>query len=231
MRSDASVIICARGGYGTTRLLDALDFAEFANRPKWVVGFSDITALQLAILKHTGIGSASGFLLYPSLDECGIARPRAGESLWQTLGGDFQPVRSLKCLRPGRAQGPLVGGCLSMITALVGTPHLPDLSGTLLFLEDVGERPYRIDRMLQQLWSAGVLQDVAGLIAGHFAGCHARGALDATVPDVLAHWASRVNCPAVTGLPYGHDIDSLVLPIGVPATLDADAGTLDLYPV
>ena len=81
MRSDASVILCARGGYGTTRLLDALDFAEFANRPKWVVGFSDITALQLAILKHTGIDSASGFLLYPSLDECGIARPRAGESL------------------------------------------------------------------------------------------------------------------------------------------------------
>lgn len=219
---------CARGGYGCSRLADRLDPALLRADPKALVGFSDVTALHL-VLARSGVVSFHG-----PLGEWNPARTDTASAaslhraLTETGPLGVLPTGPLATLVPGRAEGPLVGGNLSLLTAAVGTPDEPDTAGRLLLLEDVGEKPYAVDRMLRHLLRAGLVERAAGLVFGAFARCEEIRRPSFTVEQVLAAFARDVGLPAVAGAPLGHGPGQLTVPLGVAAELDAGPGTLAL---
>jgi len=212
-------IFCARGGYGTLRLLDKIDYDLIREHPKIIVGYSDLTALLMAINKKTGLVTFHGPMVrgFSSMDNS------SRESLFKLISSDqpvsFSPIAG-NSLISGSATGPLIGGNLSLICYLVGTPFLPSLEGCILFIEDKGEPLYRIDRMLTHLALAGQLEGIAGLIGGDFIECGDPSAVD----DLLNTAASEI--PLITGFPVGHGMNNTALPLGVPARLDADSMAL-----
>ncbi len=225
-RDDLDAVVCLRGGYGVLRILDALDYdAARASRPL-VVGYSDVTALHLALLAQAGLTGLSGPMVapdWPHLDaetEAHFWRLAGGETGVSLAGpGDEQPFG----LADGDAEGLLVGGNLSLVAALLGTPFLPDLTGAVLVLEDVGEAPYRIDGLLARLRLAGVLERLGGLVFGMFTGADPlpdRPSLD--LADVLDTYAACVDGPVAAGLTYGHVRRKVTLPVGVTARLTVD---------
>jgi muramoyltetrapeptide carboxypeptidase len=217
---------CARGGWGAARLLEHLDLPRLAASGRPLIGFSDVTALLLALWPHGGVGWHAPLV-------ADLARPERfveADLRWMLARPgerrQFRPGRRRRFVA-GRARGPLVGGCLSVLAALTGTRHQPDLQGALLFLEEIGEAPYRIDRMLWQLWEGGVMQGVRGLAFGQFTGCrHPRGRPTRKLSEVLREHAERLGRPALGGLPFGHGRKARAVPFGVEAELDADAGEL-----
>ncbi|WP_354640557.1 S66 peptidase family protein [Kitasatospora camelliae] len=222
-----SAVICARGGYGVQRMVDLLDWDTMrAAPPTLLVGFSDITVLHEAVGTRLGLptlygpmGSAASFL---------ADRPTA-EHLRRTL---FEPDTttlltspSAEALVPGRAHGTTAGGCLALLATERGTPTArPSYAGTILLLEDVNDHPYQLDRSLTQLLRSGALDGVAGIALGSWEGC---GPLD-RVRAVMADRLAPLGVPVVWELGFGHGPSSLTVPLGLPATLDADAGTLTL---
>jgi len=214
-------IICARGGYGTLRLLDRIDYDLIRENPKIIVGYSDITALLMAINKKTGLITFHG----PMVRGLSALHDNSRESLFRLISSNqpvsFSPMAG-NPLIVGRATGPLIGGNLSLICHLIGTPFLPSLEGSLLFIEDKGEPLYRIDRMLTHLALAGQLKGIAGLIGGEFIKCGDPSAVD----DLLNTAASELEIPLITGFPIGHGLKNTALPLGIPARLDADSMTL-----
>ena len=217
---DVRAIFAARGGYGAARVLDLLDWALIRRHPKILVGFSDTTALQLGIYARTGLVSFSGLTLCADITEEGV-HPVTETSLWAAMTeGRFPPVEGLHALRSGTAEGPLIGGCLSLVASLAGAPYLPDLTGSLLFLEDVNEAPYRVDRMLNQLHMSGAFERASGVLFGRFEGCEPDRDWEGTVEAVLEDLASRIACPVFCGLPYGHGPGRRVLPVGMRAAVD-----------
>lgn len=218
---DARAVFAARGGYGAMRLLPKLSFAR---RPlPALCGFSDITALHLA-MQAKGLVS----LHAPVLTQLGRQPPEVVDRLFALLEAEDAPAAPLSAGRPlvsGTAEGPLIGGNLSVLTRLVGTPYLPDLRGALLLLEDVGERPYRLDRMWTHLALAGAFEGVRGIVLGDFTLCEEQAA-DYGPTDVLRSLAESVGLPCALGFRIGHGDVNLPVPLGVRARLDADAGTL-----
>ena len=224
---DARAIFCARGGYGTMRLLAAIDPAALAAHPKLLVGFSDVTALH-AVLNRAGIATVHG----PVVTQLGRAPEDALVHLEALLAGTAPRVGAWdvpapgaglvasRVVRSGRASGPLLGGSLAILAHLQGTPFAPRLDGAILFLEDVGEKPYRIDRYLTQLRLAGALEGIAGLAVGQLTACDDGGVLAA---DVVRETALALGVPAVEGLPAGHEDANFALPLGARATLVAPA--------
>jgi muramoyltetrapeptide carboxypeptidase len=220
-------IVCVRGGYGCLRLLDRLDWALARRHPTLLVGYSDVTALHLAFYARAGWTGLSGPVVteWAEADDATLAP-------FRTLAeGGRLTVRSdvLAPMRPGTATGPLLGGNLSVLTRLLGTPYAPDWSGALLVIEDVAEAPYRIDRMLAHLQHTGVLDAIGGAILGAFS----TGDLDAHRPTlsldtVFADYFGDRPYPVATNLPYGHLLPRLTLPLGVPATLSVSASTARL---
>lgn len=221
-------VVCTRGGYGTQRVVDGIAMAAVRADPKVVVGFSDITALQLALWRGARLATLHG----PGaawLDE--RTGPASVGSLRAALmcadpvvlkrepGGDTAAVAV-----PGTATGPLLGGNLCLLTSSIGTPDMPDLSGAILLLEEVAEPPYKVDRMLTQLRRAGALDRLAGVALGQFTGC--ADDWPVTVCDVLADRLCDLGVPVLGGLPVGHGLGQLTVPLGVPATIDVAAGTL-----
>ncbi len=215
---DVQAIVCVRGGYGCLRLLPHLDWTLARNHPTLLVGYSDVTALHLAFQARA--------------DWTGLSGPVATE--WGELDADtLDPFRllaeggtpvigeeSLHSFREGTATGRLLGGNLSVLTRLIGTPYAPDWNGALLVLEDVAEAPYRIDRMLSHLQHAGVLDAVSGVILGNFRpepppSNRPTLSLDTVISD---YFGDR-SYPVATNLPYGHLLPRCSLPIGVPAEL------------
>lgn len=214
---DVRAIFTARGGYGSGRILDRIDYGAIKSEPKAFVGFSDTTALQLALYARTGLVTYSGVTLCADVGEEGLD-PETEATLWQALEeGRFGSIDGLRVLRGGPARGPLVGGCLSLVASLIGTPHMPDLSGTLLFMEDVNEAPYRVDRMLNQLLRSGILNEVNALLFGRFEGCEPERETEGPVEAVLEALVEEVDCPVYAGLPYGHGAGRRVLPVGLAA--------------
>ena len=233
-------IFCLRGGYGATRILDRLDYGRIREQPKILLGYSDITALHCALLKKAGLVSFHGPMLNADLIREPIPEFTA-QSLWRTLmqphpagalrDGSPCAEGEVTILRAGTAEGRLVGGNLALLAALVGTPYLPSFRRRILFLEDIEEAPYRVDRMLTQLWSAGCLQAVAGVAVGVMRNC-----LDPkrdqfneyrqTVMDVFQERLAPLGVPVVAGLPFGHVAVNATLPVGVRARLDAQRGDL-----
>ena len=172
---EVRAIVFARGGYGVMRLLESLDCEAISRDPKLLLGMSDITALQLSLYARCNLVTFSGPMIAGQVSR-GLD-PLSEEWLRLSLsepvdGKDLMPPPNSGpiVLRHGLAHGPLLGGCLSLVASLLGTPHCPDLSGSVLFLEDVHEPPYRIDRMLVHLKLAGILGKISGLLLGHFIG-------------------------------------------------------------
>ncbi|HTJ36156.1 MAG TPA: LD-carboxypeptidase [Dactylosporangium sp.] len=209
-------VICTRGGYGVQRIVDGVRFGE----PKPIVGFSDITALQLAAWRHGRWPSVHG----PGGAWLDARTPAASaESLRRALmtGGPLT-VHGTPTPGGGRAEGVLLGGNLAMLVSTIGTADLPDLDGAVLLLEDVGEAPYRIDRMLTQLLRSGALAGVRGIALGQFTECAGTGSAE----DVLAERLGGLGVPVLAGLPIGHGEGQETVVVGAPAVLDAGAGTL-----
>lgn len=219
-------VLCARGGYGAQRMVDLLDWeAMRAAGPKVFVGFSDITVLHQAFATRLGLVTLHG----PAAAGVDFVKNvRAQELLKATL---FAPetVRVIPsggtAMVPGRARGVTLGGCLSMLTSDLGTPHArAGARGGLLLIEDVGEQPYRIDRMLTQLLRTGWLDGVAGIALGSWAACGPYDAVRAVLVDRLG----GLRVPVVEEFGFGHCHGALTIPFGVGAELDADAGELIL---
>jgi muramoyltetrapeptide carboxypeptidase len=218
---DVHAIVAARGGYGATRLLDRISAELVARHGKLLVGFSDITALH-ALWARAGLGSIHGPMV-AALGRCSDAQL----ARWiAAVEGALPPVISgLAALAEGRAQGPLLGGNLAVLSALIGTPYAPPLAGCVLFLEDVGERPYRVDRMLTTLAHAGWLALPRAIVLGGFTDAQP-GADGTAVEHVLQERLGGLGIPVLAGLPAGHVDDNLELPFGVTAQVDSAAGTL-----
>jgi len=207
-------IVCARGGYGATRVLPYLDWETIHRHPKAFVGFSDITVLHWTLLARAGLVTFHG----PMGTTLGKAPERCRALLRQALMLD-PPVDlappGVTVLSHGEAAGPVVGGNLTLLCHLVGTPYAPQFDGCLLFLEDVTEAPYRLDRMLVQMTLAGCFEGMAGLVLGQFEDCGET----AEIHDVFMRTFGPLGIPVVAGFPIGHGEDNATLPIGVPARL------------
>lgn len=222
--SGPSTVICVRGGYGMLRILDLVDFGAAALAPKLVVGYSDITALQLALFAHTGLISVSGPMVAVEWRDAEGTCPKQFLELVHPdyVPGPLDPDHPQATLVPGEAEGLLLGGNLSLLCKLLGTPHLPDLSGAILFLEDIGEKPYQVDGMLAQLQLAGVLDGLAGIVFGGFTGADPDPDKPSlTMSQVFEDYVSDLGIPVATGLRYGHYPDKVAIPIGVRAHLSA----------
>ena len=219
---EVDAIFCARGGYGCDRIVDALDPGAVRSAAKVLVGYSDITVLLLWQLRHAGLIGFHG----PMLDRGGDVDPGALAHLIDQLTagrGQSQPLRG-RPLQAGRATGALVGGSLTMLVASLGTSWEVETRGGILMLEDIGERPYRIDRMLQQLAAAGKLRDVVGIGIGAFNECADAKYPAPSVEEVLAEVLIPLDVPIVTGLPFGHVANNYAWPEGGRATIDGDSG-------
>ena len=240
---DIRGVFCIRGGYGSAQLLDRIDYKLIHDNPKVFSGFSDITALHLAIHKQTGLvtfhgpvilfnGNAAHFTEYTlnyyrkalfTKEPIGpLANPPAANPL-----ADTHPLRTI---HPGTAHGRLIGGNLTLICSLMGTPWEIDTRNAIFFTEDVDEPPYRIDRKLTQLRLAGKLASAAGIVLGECADCGPgdKPAFASTLSlgQVLDQIVGGAGVPALTGLLIGHTDNQLTLPLGVLATLDATRGQL-----
>lgn len=231
-----------RGGYGLTRILDRVDYDALRRDPKVIIGYSDLTALHLACARQ-----ARMITFHAPMAGTWLAAGPQGPTFAARSFRDMvlEPVaafpwkvplpagRSLEKVGGGRAEGRLCGGNLSLICATLGTPYALDPAGTILFLEDVNEKPYRVDRMLSQLHLAGVLDQVAGVVAGSFTAGDDVAAdtarlEEAEIGDILREYLGRCGKPVVLGFPVGHVADNATLPHGARARLDADAGTLEI---
>ena len=244
MFSDPEIkgVFCIRGGYAAGHLLDRIDYGIIDRNPKIFIGYSDITALHLAIHKLTGLVTfhgpvtTSAFTSYSQ--DCykralfdpaplgALTNPKEGNTL--------RPQHTLRAIRQGKARGRLVGGNLSLIAATMGTPYEIDTRGAILFIEDVDEQVYSLDRMLTNLWLSGKLGQAAGVVWGECSECGPKQFRPSFVEgnfslgELADNIFGRLNVPVLSGLTIGHTADQLTLPYGVMATLDATAGTLTI---
>ncbi|MFQ5822449.1 MAG: LD-carboxypeptidase [bacterium] len=230
---EVDAIFCTRGGYGTPRLLDLIDYDVIRKNPKIFVGYSDITALQLAIFKRTQVVTFSGPMVAVEMGK-GI-EPFTETHFWNLLMKAEAKTRleghngSLKILNKGKSEGRLIGGCLSLICSLLGTPFLPDFKNAILFVEEIGEEPYRIDRNLTQLKLAGVLNQIKGIVFGQFHDCLAQSNEPSlTIERIIYDVTSDLDIPILAELPYGHVDRKYTIPIGTRVYLDAEKGYLEI---
>lgn len=227
---DLAAIFFARGGHGVLRLLPGLDWDLLRRRPRAYVGYSDLTPFLLAIVRRLGFAAFHGPLVAADLAR-GLDAGEE-ESLLGALAGRFPyelPVGAwLREGRNGGVSGPLLGGCLSLLTATLGTPFFPDLEGALVFWEDLNEAPYKVDRMLTHLGLSGNLAAIKGMIVGHLGGGEDPGWGPEDWPALVRESLSNFSWPLVWGLESGHFAPNRTLPLGLPARLEAGSGRLVL---
>ena len=241
---DVDAILCMRGGYGTPRILDDVDYEAIRKSPKLIVGYSDITALLLAIRRRTGLVVFHGPMGADFAAHHSGLSPFSDRHFWGALGpenagpgnsqfddwGKNSGGGKPRTLVRGVAEGILAGGNLSMISATMGTPYEIDTRNAILFIEDVNEKPFRIDRMLAQLRMAGKLRQARGILLGSFTGCDAVNAeTSLSLQQVFLDYFKDLEVPVLEGFPAGHGLrDHAVLPLGIKVRLDATRGTLSL---
>lgn len=216
-------IICARGGYGTLRLLEYLDFSLLTTHPKYFIGFSDITNLLCLLSQRTGIVTFHG----PTAAHLGEITSPARDQFYRMLTApapDLVSFPNLQVLSPGTARGPLIGGNLATLCSLLGTPYALNLSGKVLFVEDHNEAPYRLDRLLQQLRLSGSLTGLQAMVLGSFTCCGDPG----KICDIFATLGNSFGIPVLAGLPAGHQPDNFTLPVGAVVEVEAAKGSLSL---
>ncbi|WP_456387529.1 S66 peptidase family protein [Desulfolithobacter sp.] len=229
---EVKAVLAVRGGYGCLRLLPGLDFSFIRSRPKWLVGFSDLTVLLNTLFRETGIITLHGPTAHSltRLDRDSIER------FFEIISGIFSPMesRDLEILKPGRGRGELVGGNLSTLVHLLGTPWEVDLRGRILILEDTGEPPYRLDRMLTQLAMSRGYRQLAGLILGVFDPGHGDSLetlrLQEMVWQRILELSHDLEFPIWAGLPFGHRDRNQALPIGMETEMDDLDGRLLFQP-
>ncbi len=228
---DIRAVFFARGGYGVMQLLPDLVLPSVDTHPLVVLGHSDLTPLLNHITEMTRLVTFHGPLVagLHKTSASSLAQMMAMLTRPHTIPGPVAAgTGGSICLSEGRATGRLCGGNLSLIAATLGTPFELDTRGKILFLEDIGERPYRVDRLLTQLQLAGKLQQAAGVAFGEMVDCVEPGAAGRPVVDILEQFAQAIPGPVVHGLPFGHGENNATLPIGALATLDGNKGTLEI---
>lgn len=223
MFSDPEVkaIFCARGGYGSARLLREIDFSMIRNNPKIFVGFSDLTAPLIALYKECGLVTIHG----PTLTN--FPNNKNWEHLSRLITTSRRSQVSFQhgsVINEGKARGILLGGNLSTLCSLLDTPYLPSFDGMILFLEEKGESPYRLDRMLTQLLLSNRLNGLVGLAIGQMVDC----GKEEEVNSLLYERLGELPIPVVTGLPIGHGGENISLPLGLPALLDTERMVLEI---
>lgn len=230
---EVDAIMCVRGGYGTTRILNLLDYEAIAAHPKIFMGFSDITAMHIAMLQRANLVTFHGPM--GTADWTQPMHPFSFASMMRSAG-THAPAGALvnapdyparETVNPGQAEGQLVGGNLTLIVSLLGTAYELDTKGRILFIEEVGEKTYCIDRMLTQLRLAGKFDDCAGVVFGDFADCPVEYAqFGLTIGEIIRDVVSPCGKPIFTGLQSGHCTPKLTLPLGVRCRMDARACAL-----
>ena len=234
MKKDIKAIFCARGGYGTGRLLDKIDYNLIRKNPKILVGYSDITALQMAIIKKTGLVTFAGPMV--ATDFQNEVSPFAEEMFWRLItshkkyGNVNQPGgEKLFELHKGQARGRILGGNLSVFTSLVGTQFFPDLKDKILLLEETGELPYRIDRLLNQLRLNKIFTQIKGVILGSFVDCHEHDPLKKTLSlgEVISEYLQGTKMPVIYNFKHGHIRDNITVPLGIMIKLNSSKDTIE----
>mgnify|MGYP001570931171 CR=1 FL=1 len=242
-RKDIDGIICLRGGWGSMRILPMLDYTMIRENPKVFMGYSDITSLLLALYKYSGLVTFHGPVAESTYNEYTMEYLKKAIFTPQTIGvlknpplkSDERVNRNNRIIKlgKGKASGILVGGNLSLLVSTLGTPFEVDMKGKILFIEEIGEEPYRVDRMLSHLWLGGKLQELAGLVFGKFTDCvpseYKPGFINTlSIEEILRTRVEPLGVPALYGYSFGHIKDKITLPLGVKATIDADAQLLTI---
>jgi muramoyltetrapeptide carboxypeptidase len=239
--NEVDAVFAIRGGYGSMHILDRIDYDLIRRNPKIFLGYSDITAMHLAINKHSKLVTFHGPISLSRFTDYTQKYLRKALFETQPIGAvtnppesnELRPAHPLRTIRSGVASGQLIGGNLTLISNTMGTPYEIETRGKILFLEDVDEEPYSIDRMLTHLRLAGKFDGVAGVIFGECQDCRPKDYKpSSTIPyslgEVLDNILGNLKVPVLYGLTIGHTDDQLTLPLGVAATLDATKGTLEI---
>ena len=239
--TEVDAVFAMRGGYGSQQLLDRLDFDLIRRNPKVFLGYSDITALHLAINKHAGLVTFHGPNMLSEFTAYTQQQFRRAMFEAKPLGvlsnppesNSIRPNHPTRTIRSGTATAPIIGGNLTLISTLMGTPYEIDCRGKILLLEDIGEEPYRMDRMLTQLRLAGKFKDAVGIVVGECVDCKPNEykpslGSNFSLGEVLDAMLKPLTIPVFYGLTFGHTDDQLTLPLGVLATMNADQGTLEI---
>ena len=228
---EVKAIICMKGGWGCGRILDKIDYNLIRQHPKIIIGFSDITSLINAIYLYSGIVTFHGPVGNSSWNNYSVDYIMrvlsAGERVKYTRGPDAEDV--ITTFSPGRSTGILTGGNLSVLSNLMGTPFFPNLKGKILFLEDVAEEPFRIDRMLTQFRLAGAWNDLNGIIIGKCRKCVAEEPdFSFTIDEIYKEHFTGLKIPVYSGAMIGHIVNKYTVPVGIKAVMDADTGEFAL---
>jgi muramoyltetrapeptide carboxypeptidase len=226
-----NAILSMRGGWGCARILDKLDYNLITANPKIIIGYSDITSLLIAITEKTGLITYHGPVGYSSWKDFSteqVMNTLAGGSPFTMKNPSFH-LKDLETLTSGKASGKLVGGNLTVVASMIGTNHEPDWQNKILFLEETGEEPYRVDRLLWQLKQAGVFKKVSGVVLGAFTKCEAEELSKSfSLSEILDQHFKNTTFPVYKGAAFGHIVPKFTLPIGVNTQINADDFSINL---
>jgi len=232
---NVKAIFCVRGGYGSGRLLDKIDFSLIKKNPKIFVGYSDITVLQMAIFKKTGLITFAGPMV--AADFSGKINQYTEENFWKVITshrkiGKLHNPRDEKfyVLNSGRGEGKILGGNLALLASLLGTEFMPNMKDSILLLEDIGEQPYRVDRLFNQLKLAKVFDQINGLILGRFVDCYETDKSKKTIKlnEVVEHYFSKLKIPVLYSFSHGHIEENLTIPFGVNCKINTSRGFVEI---
>ncbi len=231
---NVKAIFTLRGGYGGFRLLDKIDYRVIKNNPKIFVGYSEITSLQMAFLEKAGLVTFAGPMV--AVDFYDEVSTYTSEHFWATITSNkklgklkFPEEQKLPFLKKGIASGRLIGGNLAVFAALLGTEYFPNLTGKILMIEDIGELPYRVDRMLNQLKLSGTFKKVKGIILGRFVDCyeHDLEKKTLTLGEVMSDYIASLKIPSIYTFPHGHIKDFVTVPFGIRVNMNAAKGSVE----
>jgi len=232
---NVKAIFSVRGGYGSGRLLSKLNYSLIKRNPKVFVGYSDITALQSAILKKTGLVTFAGPML--ATDFSGKVNKYMEENFWRVLTSNKKIGKlhnpndeKFYTITSGRGEGNIIGGNFAVFNSLLGTSYLPNIKNSILLLEDIGEVPFKIDRMLNQLKLGNIFEQINGIILGRFVNCYDIDKSGKTIKlnEVLENYLSKLNIPVVYNLSHGHIKENLTIPIGLNCKLNSSRGFIEI---
>ena len=231
---NVKAIFTLRGGYGAFRLLDKIDYRLIRNNPKIFVGYSEITSLQMAFLEKANLITFAGPMV--AVDFYDDVSTYTNDLFWATITStkklgklEYPENQKLPYLQKGLATGRLIGGNLAVFAALLGTEYFPNLTGKILMIEDIGELPYRVDRMLNQLRLSGTFKKVKGIILGRFVDCHEHdpNKKTLTLGEVVSDYIGALKIPSIYTFPHGHIKDFVTIPFGLKVNLNATKGTVE----
>lgn len=228
---DINGIIAVRGGWGCNRILPLVDFENIHANPKFFCGFSDITSLHMSIYQTTGLTTfhgPNGTSDWTIFTQNYFRKIAFGEGDRLLFENPISEQKEIQTIYGGTTQGRLLGGNLTLITSLIGSSFLPDMEGAILFLEDIGEDVYRVDRMMSQLYLSGILGKINGFIFGRCSNCRQSRPESLTLNEVLRHYLEPLKKPALYGSMISHEPNNFTIPIGIQAEMNADKGILQL---